>query len=77
MNVYGELAPMSMSKKTTQSGFRGKIKYIAKVNKTNKACPNQHICTKLTYDLRNHVIVLGAVNTTFNLNMESTDKTCC
>ena len=46
MNVYGEFAPMSMSKKKTQSGFRGKIKYIAKVNKTNKACPNQHICTK-------------------------------
>ena len=25
MNLYGELAPMSMSKKRTQSGFRGKI----------------------------------------------------
>ena len=77
MILYGELAPMSMSKKTTQSGFRGKIKYIAKVKKTNKACPNQHIHTKWPNDLRNHVIVSGVVNITFNLNMESTDKTCC
>ena len=49
MIVYGELAPMSMSKKTTQSGFRGKIKYIAKVKKqirhaqTNIFIPNDQM----------------------------------
>ena len=40
------------------------------------AYPNQHIVIEIPHDLRNHDIVPDTITITFNLDIESTDKTC-
>ena len=59
----------------TQFAFKVKRKHIAKVNMPNIAYPNQHIDIEIPHDLRYHVIIPDTVNITFNLDIESTDKT--
>ena len=41
----------------------------------NIAYPNQHINIKIPHGSRDHVIVSDTVKITFNLDIESTDKT--
>ena len=59
----------------TQFAFKGKREHIAKVNMPNIAYPNQHIDIEIPHSSRDHVIVPDTVKITFNLNIESTDKT--
>ena len=42
----------------------------------NIAYPNQHINIKIPHGSRDHVIVSDTVKITFNLDTESTGKTC-
>ena len=89
MSVYEELDPMVEHK--TQFAFKGKREHIAKVNMPNIAylkyskhyhllhlcfLKNQHIDIEIPHGWRDHVIVPDTVKITFNLNNESTDKTC-
>ena len=73
MSVYRELDPMVEHR--TQFAFKGKTEHIAKVNMPNIAYPNQHIDIEIPHGSRDHVIVPDTVKITFNLNIESTDKT--
>ena len=73
MSVYGELDPMVEHR--TQFAFKGKREHIAKVNMPNIAYPNQHIDIEIPHGSRDHVIVPDTVKITFNLDIESTDKT--
>ena len=73
MSVNGELEPMAEHK--TQIVFKSKREHIAKVKMPNIACPNQHIDIEIQHGSRDHVIVPDTVNITFNLYIESTDKT--
>ena len=73
MSVYRELDPMVEHR--TQFAFKGKREHIAKVNMPNIAYPNQHIDIKILHGSRDHVIVSGTVKITFNLDIESRDKT--
>ena len=65
-----------MPEHRTQSAFKGKREHIAKLNIPNTAYPN---LTKYHFEIppgsRDHVIVAGTVEITFNLDIESTDKT--
>ena len=72
MSVYGELDPMIEHR--TKFAFKGKREHIAKVNMPNTAHPNQHIDIKIPHGSRDHVIIRDTVKTTFNLVIESTDK---
>ena len=54
---------------------KGKRKHIAKVNIPHKALLNKHINIKISHGLRNHVGVPDTAKLTFNLEIESTDKT--
>ena len=59
----------------TQFAFQCKIEHIAKVNMPNIAYPNQHINIEIPHGSRDHVIVPDIVKITFNLDIESSDKT--
>ena len=74
MSVYGELDPMV--KHMSQFAFKAKREHIAMVSRKNKAGPNEHTDIKIPYGSRDHVIVPGTIKITFNLDIESTDKTC-
>ena len=58
----------------TQFAFKGKREQIAKVNMPNIAYSNQHINIEIPHDSRDHVIIPDTVKSTFNLDIESTDK---
>ena len=58
----------------TQFVFKGKREHIGKVNIPNIAYPSQHTDIDLPHGSRDHVIILGTVKITFNLDIESTDK---
>ena len=73
MSVYGELDPIV--ERRTQFAFKGKREHIAKVNMPNIAYPNQHIDIQIPHGSRDHVIIPDTVKITFNLDIESTDKT--
>ena len=73
MSVYGELNPMVEHR--TQFAFKSKREHQAKVNIPNIAYPNQHIDIEMPHGSRDHVIVPDTVKITFNLDIESTDKT--
>ena len=74
MSIYRELDPMVDHR--TQFIFRGKREHIAKVNMPNRAYPNQHIDNAIPHSSRDHVIIPGTIKITFNLDIESTDKSC-
>ena len=61
---------MSMPELRKQFAFKGK-----KVNIPNIAYPNQHLDFKTPHDSNDHVIVSDTRNITFNLDVQSTDKT--
>ena len=48
---------------------------MVKVNIHNMAYPGQHIDDEIPHGSRDHVIVPDIVKITFNLDIESTDKT--
>ena len=73
MSIYGELDPMPEHR--TQFAFKDKRVHIAKVNMPNMAYPNQHINIETPYGSRDHAIVPDIVKITFNLGIESADKT--
>ena len=58
-----------------QFAFRSKREDIAKYNMPNIAYPNRHIELEILHGLRDHVIMPDTVKITFNINIESTDKT--
>ena len=72
MSIYGELDPIVEHR--TQLTFKGKREHIAKVNMPNIAYPSQHIDIEIPHSSRDHIIVPDTVKTTFNLDIESTDK---
>ena len=59
----------------TPFAFKGKREHITKVNMPNIAYPNQHIDIEIPHGSRDHVIVPDTVKITFNLDVESIDKT--
>ena len=71
MSIYRELDPMVEHK--TQFAFKGKREHIAKANTPNIAY--QHIDIEIPHGSRDHVIVPDIIKITFNLEIESTDKT--
>ena len=73
MSVYGELD--STVQHMTKFAFKSKIEHIAKVNMPNIGYPSQHVDIEIPHGSRNHVIVRNTVKITFNLDIESTDKT--
>ena len=48
---------------------------MVKVSMLDIAHPNQHMDIEIPHCSRDHVIVSGTVKVTFNLDLESTDKT--
>ena len=73
MSIYGELDPIAEHR--TQFPFKGKREHIAKDNMPNITYPNQHNDIEIPHGSRDHVIVPDTVKITFNLDIESTDKT--
>ena len=73
MSIYGELDPMV--KHRTQFVFKSKREHIVKANTPNTAYPSQHIDIEIPRGSRDHVIVPDTIKITFNLEIESTDKT--
>ena len=72
-SVYWELDPMIEYR--TQFAFKGKREHIATVNTTNLAYPGQHFKIIIPKGSVDHVIVPDTGKITFDLEMESTDKT--
>ena len=72
MSIYGELDPTVEHK--TQFAFKGKREHISKVNMPNMVDPGQPIYIEIPHGSRDHVIIPDTVKTTFNLDIESTDK---
>ena len=73
MTVYGELDPMAEHR--TQFVLKGNREHIAKVNMPNIAYMGQHIDNEIPHGSKDYVIVPDTVKITFNLRIESTDKT--
>ena len=73
MSIYGELDPMVEHR--TQFVFKSKREHIVKANTLNTAYPSQHINIEIPRGSRDHVIVPDTIKITFNLEIESTDKT--
>ena len=74
MSIYEKLDPMAENR--ISHAFDGKREHIAKVNIPNMAYPSQHIDIEIPHGSRDLVIVPDAVNFTFNLEIESTNKAC-
>ena len=72
MSVYGQLDPKVEHR--TQFAFKGKREHIAKVSIPNIAYPNQHIDIDTPHGSRDHVIIPDTIKITFNLHIESTNK---
>ena len=72
MSVYEELDPMIEHR--TQFAFKDKREHISKVNMLNIAYPNLRIDIEMLHGSRDHVIIPDIVKITFNLDIESTDK---
>ena len=73
MSIYGELNPEPEHR--TQFAFQGKREHIVKVNIPNIGYPNQHIDVKIPAGSRDPIIVPDTLKITFNLEVESKDKT--
>ena len=73
MSIYGGLNPEPEHR--TQFAFKGKCEHIVKVNIPNIGYPNQHIDVEILARSRDHVIVPNTLKITFNLDVESKDKT--
>ena len=55
--------------------FKGKREHVAKVNIEKLAYPSQRIDDEIPNCFGDHVIVPGTIEFTFNLDIDSTDKT--
>ena len=73
MSTCGELDPVPEHR--TQFAFKGKREHIAKLNMPKIVYPNQHIDIEIPHGSTDYVIASDAVKITFNLDLESTDKT--
>ena len=73
MSIYGELNPEPEHR--TQFAFKGKCEHIVKVNIPNIGYPNQHIDMEIPAGSRDQIIVLDTLKITFNLEVQSKDKT--
>ena len=73
MSIYGELNPEPEHR--TQFAFKGKREHIVKVNIPNIGYPNQYIDVEIPARSRDQVIVPDTLKITFNLEVESKDKT--
>ena len=73
MSIYGELDPEPEHR--TQFAFKGKREHIVKVNVPNIGCPNQHIDVEIPAGSLDQIIVPDTLKITFNLEVESKDKT--
>ena len=71
MSVYRKLDPMAED--MAQFAFKGKREHIATAKTPNTAYPSQHIDIEISHGSR--VIVPDTTKITFNLEIESTDKT--
>ena len=71
MSVYRKLDPMAED--MAQFAFKGKREHIATAKTPNTAHPSQHINIEISHGSR--VIVPDTTKITFNLEIESTDKT--
>ena len=74
MSVYGELDPMVEHR--TQFAFKGKREHTVRVIIPNKAYLRQHLKIIIPQVSTDRVIVQQTVKITFDLEIESTDKTC-
>ena len=59
----------------TLFAFKGKREHIVKVNIPNIGYPNQHIDVEIPAGSRDQIIVPDTLKVTFNLEVESKDKT--
>ena len=73
MSIYGELN--SETEHRTQFAFNGKREHIVKVNIPNIEYPNQHIDVEIPARSQDQIIVPDTLKITFNLEVESKDKT--
>ena len=73
MSIYRVLD--SMSEYITQFAFKKKGGHTTKVRIPNRANLIQQINIEIPYAPTDHVIVPDTVKITFNLDIESTDKT--
>ena len=73
MSIYGELNPEPEHR--TQFAFKGKREHIVKFNIPNIGYPNQHIHVEIPAGSRDQIIVPDSLKITFNLEVESKDKT--
>ena len=71
MSIYRKLDPMAED--VAQFAFKSKREHIATANTPNTAYPSQHIDIEIPHGSR--VIVPDTTKITFNLEIESTDKT--
>ena len=74
MRLYKELDPMI--KHMTQFAFKGKREHIAMENTPNIAYLGQHFKIIIPQGSYDHVIVPDTIKITYDLDIESTDKTC-
>ena len=73
MSIYRELDPLAEHR--TQRALRDNTEYKTQVNIPNLAYPNQHVDIKRLSGSIEHFIVPDTIKITFNLDIESTDKT--
>ena len=73
MSIYGELNPIA--EHSIPEAFDGTREYMVKSNAPNMAYPRQHIKIEIPKGSRDHVP--DTLKLTFNLEIESTDKTRC
>ena len=72
MSIYREL---KLESDITQFAFRGKRKHVVKVNVPNIGLPKQQIDIEIPTGSRDHVIVPNTPRITFDLELDSKDKT--
>ena len=75
MSIYGELNPIA--EHSIPEAFDGTREHMVKSNAPNMAYPSQHINIEIPKGSRDHVIVPDTLKLTFNLEIESRDKTQC
>ena len=74
MSIYGELNAIAENR--IFNVFDCKREHVVKPNMPNMAYPSQHIDIEIPYGSGDHLIVPDTLKITFNLEIESTDKTC-
>ena len=75
MSIYRELNPIA--EHSIPEDLDGTREHMVKSSAPNMAHPSQHINIEIPKGSRDYVIVPDTLKLTFNLEIESTDKTCC